>query len=77
MMMTNFSLIATLADGAKLDHYFSDCRDLLNWLAGYDIAPDITSAEIIVTTDDGKTVHITIPNSHGTAVRADVDESIH
>lgn len=75
--MTNFSLTATLANGVQLDHYFTDCRDLLNWLAGYDIVPDITSAEIVALTDDGKTVHIMIPNSTSTSVRAAVDESIH
>lgn len=71
--MNNFSLIATLSNGTVLDHYFGDCQDLLKWLAGFDIVPDMTSAEIVVTTDDGKVVHITIPNDHSHQVRTTIE----
>ncbi|MDB5034744.1 MAG: hypothetical protein JWQ98_1985 [Chlorobi bacterium] len=72
--MTNFSLSATLADGQKVEHSFHDCHDLIQWLAGYGIVPDISSAEITVRTDDGKTVHITIPNDDSMEVRARIDD---
>ncbi|MEP7217799.1 MAG: hypothetical protein ABI876_02725 [Bacteroidota bacterium] len=72
--MMNFSLSATLADGHTVEHGFQDCHDLIQWLAGYGIVPDISCAEITVKTEDGRTVRITIPNDNSTEVRARIDD---
>lgn|GEM_PF-4864531 len=72
----NFSLATTLLDGTKLDHSFSNCRDLLDWLVGYDMVPSIINTEIVVMTLDGRTVRIVIPNDTSTTVYAMIEEAI-
>jgi hypothetical protein len=61
--MKNFQLDAECVSGESIEYEFDTGRNVVDWLAGMDIDPEVTSVCIRVYDDFGRRVLIEIPNN--------------
>lgn len=69
--MNNFSMLVRGVDGSTVSDDFDCCADLIMWYVGC-TERRVVEAEIMVVSDDGRKIAISIPNSQSKKVRVRV-----
>lgn len=73
--MSNISITAPLVDGSLMPYVdiSESCRSACQLITGDDLRPPAQRVVITVTTDAGRVVELTIPNSETGVVRVTLD----
>lgn len=66
--MKNFQLGAASVSGDDVEIYFETGRNVVDWLAGMDIDPEVSFVSIKVYDDTGQQITIRIPNDDSDTV---------
>lgn len=61
--MKNFRLDAECRSGESIEYDFDTGRNVVDWLAGMDLDPEVASVCIRVHDERGRKIMIEIPNS--------------
>jgi hypothetical protein len=61
--MKNFQLDAECVSGESIEYDFETGRNVVDWLAGMDIDPQVASVCIRVYDESGRRILIQIPNN--------------
>jgi hypothetical protein len=71
--MKNFQLDAECVSGESIEYDFETGRNVVDWLAGTDIDPRVTSVCIRVHDESGRLILIEIPNNDTETVSVHFD----
>ena len=71
--MNEMSINFPLVDGSSLPLQYSSCKELIELIIGDDIRPPISSMQINIKTEDGKTIRIGVPNDNSMKIFVEIE----
>lgn len=75
--MNNFELSIVYESGVPIPFQFDSGREAVEWLGGYGEETPVSEIFITAITDDGRKIHISIPNDPSTNASIRIEEVIH
>ncbi len=72
--MNNFELSIVYDSGTPIPFQFDSGSDAVQWLGGYDDGEPVRRIFITAVTDDGRRIHISIPNDPSTRASIRIEE---
>lgn len=77
MSMNNFELSIVYDSGKPIPFQFDSAEDAVQWLGGYDDGEPVRRVFITAVSDDGRKIHISIPNDPGSMASISIEDVVH